>query len=48
MHAHETPNHRYFDACNAGDRAAPAVKDVPTGEPVGFDYAGRGHHLAPG
>jgi ketosteroid isomerase-like protein len=25
--------------------AAPAVKDVPIGELVGFDYAGRGYHL---
>lgn len=27
--------------------AAPAVKDVPIGELVGFDYAGRGYHLGP-
>jgi ketosteroid isomerase-like protein len=27
--------------------AAPAVKDVPIGELVGFDYRGRGYHLGP-
>ncbi len=27
--------------------AAPAVRDVPIGELVGFDYAGRGYHLGP-
>jgi hypothetical protein len=27
--------------------AAPAVKDVPIGELVGFDYGGRGYHLGP-
>jgi ketosteroid isomerase-like protein len=27
--------------------AAPAVKDMPIGELVGFDYAGRGYHLGP-
>jgi hypothetical protein len=25
--------------------AAPAVKDIPIGEPVEFDYKGRGYHL---
>ena len=27
--------------------AAPAVQDVPVGEPVGFDYRGRGYRLEP-
>ena len=27
--------------------AAPAVKDIPLGELVGFDYKGRGYHLGP-
>jgi hypothetical protein len=27
--------------------ATPAARDVPIGEPVEFDYKGRGYHLEP-